>query len=276
MLKAGFIGFVYGDDVWENLKAAAAMGYKGMDGDASRLPGEGTPAEKAAKMREIGIEPLTAAIFNPDRSARGVCDDVKIIDETLDRAEAQGIKRITLFGSSAIQSFHGAPGTYDELMKDIDTMNMIVEKCAQRGMYLAYHNHWQEFAEYHNAIHPIDYILMGCDPRLTFELDTGWVSVAGENPVEVMKRLEGRIGAMHLKDIWDVPASKHLGGYGENEESSFTALGTGILDYVGVLKEMERQGLDMAIVEQDRMRNLTKMQSLELAILNMKETGLVG
>ncbi len=275
MIKAGFIGFIRGDDFWEQAKKAAAIGYRGMDGDASRAPGDEPLEVKAQKLRDIGIEPLTAAIFNPDRSVRTICDDEKIIRETFERAKRQNIKRITIFSGSAVSSFRGEPGTYDELMKDIDTLNKIVAMAAEEDLFVAYHNHYQEFADYHKGVHPIDYMLVLCDPRLTFELDTGWITVAGEDPVEVMRRLEGRIGAMHLKDIWDVEGSKHLAGYNPGEESCFTALGTGVLEYDRVLKEMDRQGLDMAILEQDRMRNLSPMESLQLAYLAMKETGLV-
>jgi sugar phosphate isomerase/epimerase len=61
--------------------------------------------------------------------------------------------------------------------------------------------------------------------------DTGhWVR-SGLEPVECLKKLEGRIISLHLKDVieWDKPAARDV------------PLGTGKANYMAVMKEIERQ-----------------------------------
>ena len=63
-------------------------------------------------------------------------------------------------------------------------------------------------------------------------VDTGhWVR-SGLNPVECLKKLEGRIISVHLKDVneWGNPAARDV------------PLGQGKANYRAVLKELRRQG----------------------------------
>ncbi len=53
-------------------------------------------------------------------------------------------------------------------------------------------------------------MLLHVDPRLKFNIDLGWAMVAGLDPVKLLKRLEGRIANVHLKDFYDLEAPKHI------------------------------------------------------------------
>ena len=48
----------------------------------------------------------------------------------------------------------------------------------------------------------MEILLKGTDPKLvTFELDAGWVTAAGHDPIALMKAHPGRFTQMHVKDI---------------------------------------------------------------------------
>lgn len=280
MLKSGWIGFLGGPDglpFWETAKQLADMGYAAMDNDVAMMPG-GTPTENAKKLRDMGIEPLTVAagVDMVNRTMR-----IPVMKEQLEAVikscKEQDIKRVTLWGGSAITSFmkgYGNNGTYDELMEDIEAMNYAIPILADEGLSLCYHNHYQEFTVYHNGVSTFDHLLVGCDPRLMFDLDAGWITVSGNDPVQVMRHLEGRLLAIHLKDIYDTHACKRMSGViANNADTGFTALGTGLLDVQRVSEEADRQGIEYGIVEQDRLRNLDTLEALTMARLAMVETG---
>lgn len=51
--------------------------------------------------------------------------------------------------------------------------------------------------------------------------------------------------------------------------------GTGVVNIPGVLKELDRQSVEYACVEQDIMRNLNPREALTMSYLAMKESGYV-
>ena len=276
-MKSAWIGFIRGDDFWERAKELADMGYKGMDGDLFRF-GEDKLEENYKRFTDMGLQPITIGIHGGYRGLASYSDFAEQgLPGVIERAHKQNITKISAFSSSMIASFErgfGNNGTYDEMMADIEGMNKIADILAKEGMVLAYHNHYQEFTTIHNGVPAIYHFLTKTDPRIKFNLDTGWVTVAGWDPVEFMKQIEGRIESVHLKDIYDIDACQHMGGtFAKENDTGFTALGTGLLNVEGVVAEAARQGIEWAIVEQDRLRNLDAMQALTMARLSMLETG---
>lgn len=69
------------------------------------------------------------------------------------------------------------------------------------GIGVAYHNHNIEFAPIGNTTGWN--ILVGeTDPRLvSFEVDLGWVTAGGNDPVAFLRRHRGRIKLLHVKDV---------------------------------------------------------------------------
>lgn len=273
MIKPGWIGFLpfggFGnmpvpkpEEAWEIVESCARIGYKGFDNDMSQIPGD--IDENYKRFTALGLTPLTVSCS---------MDMSKAIDgilEVIQRAKKQNIKRITAFASSIIND----NATYDNMSRDIEAINKLVEILAGEGMILAYHNHYQEFTTIFNGSCAFEHMLIKCDPRLTFDLDTGWATVGGQDPVSLMKRLEGRISCIHLKDFYDTKLPR-APGVSFFDKKGFTSLGSGVVDVAGVLREMDRQGIEWGIVEQDKMRNLDKIQSLTASYLRIKESGLV-
>lgn len=108
------------------------------------------------------------------------------------------------------------------------------------GMKVALHNHWNG-----NSIfwHP-DSVLAAIKGHATFGAcpDLGHYPKSGLNPIEAVKKLEGKIIGIHLKDIAEY----------NNIEIKDVTVGAGIIDFPAIFNELKRQGFKGIInIERD-------------------------
>lgn len=153
----------------------------------------------------------------------------------------------------------GNPG-YDQLMKDIA---VVAEACLERGITLLYHNHDFEFVQI-DGEYALDRMYRNI-PALQTELDTCWVNVGGEDPVEYIHKYSGRAPVVHLKDFY-MPEEKpaylyELIGVDEDEEQKkkkarsvfeFRPCGYGAQDMPAIVEASRQAGAVWVVVEQDR------------------------
>src|SRR5450432_3270285 len=112
--------------------------------------------------------------------------------------------------------------TLNDWKWNAEQYNQIGSKVKAYGMHFGYHNHTTEFRKLKNVV-PYDELIRLTDPELvTFEMDCGWVSVAGYNPVDYLTKYPTRISMLHVKDF-DLKKDK------EHQQS--TELGHGTIDY---------------------------------------------
>lgn len=277
-LKAAWIGFMdyesiqKGGDPFAYFESYANMGYRGWDSDLGRLSGDRDANYK--RFKDLGLKCLSSwapsmhdLVNNPD--------EVKRLAE---KCDYYGVDNVTIGNSSVISSFglgYGNNGDYNSMMKDIEVMDKLVKLFAPLGITCLYHNHYQEFTVDYKGVSVIDYFLSQVDKALKLKLDIGWVYVGGEDPVNYMEKVKDRIHLLHVKDFTDMIQPRYLVNKDKETDFGFTTLGTGKLDLKGVLKKALEIGIDYAIVEQDRMRNLSMKDSLLCSYLNMKETGFI-
>ena len=114
---------------------------------------------------------------------------------------------------------------------------------------LAYHNHAYEFGGQPGK-RPIDIFFERLDPSLvSMELDVFWLSIAGQDPVEALKKWKGRVALLHLKDkAKDAPHQ-----FAENMPAgAFQEVGSGVINFPAILKAAPSAGVKHYIVEQDQ------------------------
>lgn len=99
--------------------------------------------------------------------------------------------------------------------------------------------------------------------------------MTGHDPIPFMKGLGDRLAAVHIKDFTHGEVPREEGNGHPPTMPRFTTPGTGLLDLNGCLKTASEMGMEWAIVEQDFQYNLTQLETLTAAYLNMKETGYV-
>ena len=140
--------------------------------------------------------------------------------------------------------------TLDFYRRFTDAMNKAGEKCAAAGIALSYHHHSFEFAALEGQV-PMDILVERFDKKLVgFELDVFWLSMAGQDPAKTIRKLGPRARLLHLKD-------KAKGTANEFQErnvkpEAFAEVGSGVVDFPGLLAAAKTAGVAHAFVEQDQ------------------------
>jgi len=235
-------------DAAATLKAIADLGYK----EVEVL--RGTLAKVGPLARDLGLSPISVHVDSPIitgqwdawKFMRGAVPDGYGITELIRDAQAQGAKYLVLPYLMAAERGGGAP-FYLQLA---DRLNTVGEQVKKAGLQLCYHNHGFEFEPLADGKRPLDVLMAAVKPELVkLELDVFWVSVAGADPVALLKQYSGRVPLLHLKD-------KAKGTPPETQESkvpptTFTPVGAGAVDFPAVLKAAAAAGVEHYFVEQD-------------------------
>jgi sugar phosphate isomerase/epimerase len=140
------------------------------------------------------------------------------------------------------------PLTIDDWKYNAEEFNKTGEKLNKAGITFGYHNHWTEFVPVDGKV-PYEELLRLCEPdKMTFEMDCGWVKVAGQDPVALMKRYPHRFSMLHVKDFHLPPNIS----FATHEEAKVTELGRGSIDYRPIFAQARRnQNITHAFVEQE-------------------------
>lgn len=129
-------------------------------------------------------------------------------------------------------------GKADEIKEAAEILNKAGEAAKKAGVTLCYHNHTHEF-EMVDGMKPYDVLLSQTTPdTLKFELDLGWATVAGADPVALFKANPGRFPLWHVKDI--SPATKQP-----------VEVGTGMVNFKPIFEAAKTAGMQHFFVEQD-------------------------
>ncbi len=116
----------------------------------------------------------------------------------------------------------------------------IARTLREAGLRFVYHNHHFEFERF-DGVSGMEYLLESTDPQdFGFLLDTYWVQAAGADPAAWVRRVAGRMDVVHLKDMAVV------GG-----QAVFAEVGSGNLDWDGILAACRETGVTWYAVEQD-------------------------
>jgi sugar phosphate isomerase/epimerase len=140
-------------------------------------------------------------------------------------------------------------GPLDQFRRYADQFNRAGEATRKAGMQFCYHHHAFEFGPKEGS-RAIDVFLERLDPNLVkFEMDVFWVSVAGQDPVALLKQWKGRVALMHLKD--KAPGLKiHFSE--DLSPNAFREVGLGTLDFAKIVEAARDEGVQHYFVEQDQ------------------------
>jgi sugar phosphate isomerase/epimerase len=138
--------------------------------------------------------------------------------------------------------------TLDDFKRIADNANRVAKLSKEAGLQYGYHNHYFEFRDKGNGQIGYDILLKNTDPGLVmFEIDCGWMMVAGHDPIHYMKKYPGRFRMLHIKDF-----VKGTGVYtGGPDRPIGTELGRGNIDYLPIFAEAKKSGILYYYVEQE-------------------------
>lgn len=228
-------------DVPSTLRQVKEMGY-----DAVEVAGmHGLSAAAFRDALDIaGLTPISAHIGFED-SALNPANAVSI-------ANALGIQRV------AVPWLGGA------MCPDREAWRIAARKMGEagavlrnEGIQLCFHNHAEEF-EAVEGTRPFDLIFDETQPEhLAAEIDTYWVKYAGEDPVDLITRFEGRCPLLHIKDM------------SASGDRFFAEVGEGIMDWAPIFQAGRAAGTEWFIVEQDESRG-DSLESVAISAAFMK------
>jgi sugar phosphate isomerase/epimerase len=79
-------------------------------------------------------------------------------------------------------------------------LNAAAKKGAEFGIRVGYHNHAWELESTIEGRTALEYFADLLDPELVLEVDTYWVAVGGQDPVDILTKLGDRVKLIHIKD----------------------------------------------------------------------------
>ncbi len=220
--------------IFEAIDKAAEVGVKNMSisGSVNLLGAD----SKITKGSTVKISDEDLAAIQSRMKVKGIDPtfvNMGVVKPVLDEAESrkifEGAKRL------GISVLVAEPETHNK-MEELGPVMDVVEKLAKEfNIKVAIHNHPGPKSFYWNP----DTVLAavkGRSPLLGACADVGhWVR-SGLDPVECLKRLEGRVIALHFKDLDKSELSGHD-----------LPWGTGISNAKGMLAELKRQKFKGAI-----------------------------
>ena len=90
--------------------------------------------------------------------------------------------------------------TAEDIQATAAALNEAAKKGAEYGIRVGYHNHQWELESTIDGRTALEYFAGLLDPELVLEVDTYWVSVGGQDPVDILTRLGDRVKLIHIKD----------------------------------------------------------------------------
>ena len=224
------------------LKKVKAMGYDGVE--FAGLYGK-SAAEVKKMCDEIGLIPISAHVPYGEL-LKG--------DETFKIYAEIGCKYIVI---PWINGEYLAGGEKNAEFNE--NVRKFGELANANGMKLCYHNHDFEFQKV-DGEYKLDRLYNDVPAELLLtQLDTCWVNVGGENPADYIRKYNGRIEIIHLKDFVGGKSENMYGLIGtdgkeapkENSKFELRPVGSGVQDFPAILKATEEVNAKWVIVEQD-------------------------
>lgn len=234
-----------------------------------------TPADVAtscAKIRKMGYENVQVSGLGPIDTA----ELVKILD-------GEGLKCVVTHVSfdmmkdtakvldyhAALKCKYTAVGGFfkkDATAADWETFatdySAVAKTLAAKGLHIGYHNHSHELAQY-SGKRAMDLLLAKCDKSVWFEIDTYWITHGGGDPIQWIDKVAGRIPCVHFKDM----------GITADRGQIMTEVGSGNLNWPGILASCKKAGVEWYLVERDS-GALDAFESLKVSLENLRAMGL--
>jgi sugar phosphate isomerase/epimerase len=215
-----------------------------------------TAAEIGKLMKDIGFSLVSMHANAGDISKKG--------DQIIADAKTLGLKYVVCSSPGVAPEKEKLP--WEERMKSVDLndwkwnadlFNKFGKQVSDAGMTFGYHNHSAEFKKFDGQT-AFDYLFANTDAKhVKIELDIGWVVVAQEDPIALLNKYQGRVVALHVKDV----AKRGADG----KEPASVALGEGVVDWKKVLGTAKANGVKAFFYEQEAPYTRPVLESVKIS-----------
>ncbi|MBR0509405.1 MAG: sugar phosphate isomerase/epimerase [Clostridia bacterium] len=212
------------------------------DNTLARLAGMGVTDVQISAIGDIPAETQKEIL---DKHGIKVCVTHKSFDRMKNDLPAL-LAEHKVIGCDAL-GLGAAPGdcrdTYAAVKPFAESLEKIGAACVKEGMTFQYHNHDFEFRTLSDCgKRMIDVLIDETDPALLhFIPDVAWIDYGGEDPVEILKRMKGRVKVLHFKDYI-------IDGDGARK---FVSLGKGQVDLAACYRAACELEIPYIMYEQD-------------------------
>ncbi|MBO5219009.1 MAG: sugar phosphate isomerase/epimerase [Clostridia bacterium] len=148
-------------------------------------------------------------------------------------------------------------------------MNAEGRACKAAGLRYIYHFHAVEWINF-GDVRGIDILLNETDPdAVMFQPDVFWLTNAGTEASVSLKMFKGRAFYMHVKDY----AIRKLEGKIEDVPFHFASVGTGNLNWPGIIASADEIGIERFVIEQDMCEG-DAFDAVKLSFDNLNKMGI--
>ena len=234
-------------------------------------------ANTCKKLSDMGFETIqaSAAGFNKLEATelKKILDDtgLKCVATHKSLAELREVNKVVDYHKTldceltALGAFKGE--TEDEWRQFIQEFGQLARQLADKGLKLGYHNHSHEWAPFNgpgpNNKRPIDLLVNELDPAAWLEIDTYWVAHGGGDPAYWIEQAQGRLPAVHVKDMSINADREHL----------MCEVGSGNLNWPRILEACKTAGTQWYLIERDR-GDMDPFESLKISLDNLHAMGI--
>ncbi|HEX4168923.1 MAG TPA: sugar phosphate isomerase/epimerase [Bryobacteraceae bacterium] len=265
------VGAEMDKDPFGTLKRVASIGYK----EVELSPLSKTPAKDLLKaLHDNGLANPSGHFMVPDL--------LSSLQKNIDAAKefGQDYMVITVPWVADPSRFNKSSGgdqmafvlamlnglTLDDWKWNAEQFNKIGEQTKKAGLQLGYHNHNFEFKAYSSgtreAVTGYDEFIRLTDPELVkLELDCGWMTVAGKDPVAYLAKYPDRYRLLHIKDFRKGFTPRTTLMDKDPGVPVPAELGRGAIDYHRIFAAAEKVKIRAMYVEQEP--PFTEMPALE-------------
>lgn len=185
------------------LSEMALAGYKGSEGGC-KYPKDFDVLKKALDLRGLQICNMWFSsfftTFENDRTYAAFEDHMDFTYGLGASVIGVGECGVTVHGQEETPLFPNSPILTEEQMKNLaEGLNELGRRAQRKGMKVGFHPHVGTGIQ---SMKEIDRLMELTDPTLVGLLfDTGHSTIAGENPVSILKKYIDRVVHIHVKDV---------------------------------------------------------------------------
>lgn len=239
-------------DTLATLQAIEQTGYREIEATFGNLD-KIWPSIQQTKLKPVSLH-LDTAMFTRDQAK---------LESAIGNAAAKGFKYVVCPYIAPADR-----GGVDVMKRLGETLSKAGAMARKAGLTLTYHNHAFEFAKAPDGKTLLDHLMDASDSKnVQLEMDVMWVTVAGADPVALLKQYRNRTPLMHLKDVLK---SEPVRLDERIARTSFAEVGNGRVDFRAVLAAAAANGVKHFFVEQDQTPG-PPIDSLKTSFANLKK-----
>lgn len=248
-------------DYTGTLEKVAQIGYKEIE--AATGYGDMSPNDFRALIDRLGLRmPSTHSgiTTGPDAEVEKQLEGFKIMGieyASLDEPQpprSQVSRPFTRAERARMMSRMSRARTIDDVKREAALLNQYGKLAQKFGIKILRHNHTMEFQPCQGSeLTPYDILLSDTDPELVvMQMDIGWATVAGQDPVELFHKHPGRFVLWHVKDVACLKClPPETDEFARLRTARLVPVGEGDIDYKNIFKYAGVAGMKHFAIEQD-------------------------